>query len=74
MFGFLDSSSSGSSSSESSYPSSSSGIINNVSEVSVLKTNMRKMSTQISDHSNEVYRMMQRIELLEKKIERLEGR
>lgn len=72
MFGFLDSSSTGSSQSVSPYPSR--GIINEVSEVSELKTNMRKMSTQIEDHSNEVYRMMQRIELLEKKLERLEGR
>ena len=79
MFGFLDSSSSSSASSSSdssgsSYPSSSPGMINDISEVSVLKTNMRKMSGQIEDHSNEVYRLMQRIELLEKKIDRLEGR
>jgi hypothetical protein len=74
MFGFLDNPSTTAStqSSTSSYPSSN--IINEVSEISELKTHMRKLSGQIEGHSNEVYRLMQRIELLEKKIQRFENR
>ena len=45
-----------------------------VSEISELKNKMRTMTSKMEDHSNEVYRLMQRIELLERKIERFEGR
>jgi len=71
LFGFLDSSPKNSTQSTS-YPDTN--IVNEVSEISTLKTNMRKISSQVEDHSNEVYRLMQRIELLEKKVQRFEGR
>ena len=70
MFGFLDSSSSSSSS-----PSyGESNVVNDVSEMSDLKIKMRNITSKIEDSSNEVYRLMQRIELLEKKIQRFENR
>jgi len=50
----------------SSSPSQSNDIIG-------IKRAMRNLSTKTEDNSNEVYRMMQKLELLEKKIERLES-
>ena len=44
-----------------------------ISEMSEVRTNMRKLSSQIEGSSNEVYRMNQRIELLERKLERFEN-
>ena len=53
---------------------SSSNPIADVSEISELKTKLRNMTTRIEDQSNEMYRLVQRIELLERKLERYEGR
>ena len=69
MLGFLDSSTS---MNQSSFTSSN--VVTQVSEISEVKTTMRKLSSQIENSSNDVYKLMQRVELLEKKIQRLEGR
>jgi len=45
-----------------------------VSEMSELKIQFRKLTSKLEDSENDVYRLMQRIELLEKKIERFESR
>ena len=71
LFGFLNSDDT-KTSNQTTYPQRN--VITEVSEISELKTTMRKLSSQIEDRGNEVYRLMQRIELLEKKIQRLEGR
>ncbi|MEK6873605.1 MAG: hypothetical protein AABW91_02075 [Nanoarchaeota archaeon] len=77
-FDFLTSNTS--SSNSSSYPSTnniSSNISNpiaEVSEMSELRVKLRNMTTRIEDQSNEIYRLVQRIELLERKLERFEGR
>ena len=72
MTNFLSSSSSSNASS-----SVNSSDINNpieqVSELSELKLNLRKMTINLENLSNENYRLMQRVELLERKIERLGG-
>lgn len=62
-----DFSSGASASSFSDYPSNSNEIVE-------LKRMLKASSGRIEDNANEVYRLMQRIELLERKIERLEGR
>ena len=49
-------------------------IIDETGENSEVKNKMRMLSSKIEDYSNEVYKLLQRIELLERKIERLEGR
>jgi len=73
LFGFLDSSKNTSSStSVSHYPNEN--IVSQVSEISDLNIKLRNITSRMEDSSNEVYRLMQRIELLEKKIERLEHR
>ena len=73
LFGFLDSSkSAGSSVSTGHYPSGN--VVSQVSEISELNLKLRNMTSRMEDSSNEVYRLMQRLELLEKKIERLEHR
>ena len=54
--------------------SSSSNVVTQISETSELKTKMRHFTGRIEDNANGIYRLMQRLELLEKKIERLEGR
>src|SRR3989338_1536187 len=56
--------------------SSSSGSLSSVDSVDNSETSkaLRHMSTRIEDNSNELYRLLHRIELLERKIERLEGR
>src|SRR3989338_2576553 len=53
---------------------SSSNPTADVSEISELKTKLRNMTVRIEDQSNEMYRLVQRIELLERKLERYEGR
>lgn len=58
----------------SSHSTSSTNPLIQVSEMSELRTNMRKLTGKIEDSENQVYRLMQRIELLEKKIERFENR
>ena len=58
----------------SSTPKPSKGILTQVSEVSELKINMRKLTGKLEDSDNQVYRLLQRIELLEKKIDRFENR
>jgi len=63
LFGFLDSSSN----------SSSIGSPSSSSSSSEDKT-LRTLSLRIEDNYNDVYKLMQRIELLEKKIERLENK
>ena len=69
----LDSSKNTSSStSVSHYPNEN--IVSQVSEISDLNIKLRNITSRMEDSSNEVYRLMQRIELLEKKIERLEHR
>ncbi len=52
----------------------SSNVVTQISQISEIKTSMRKLSSQIENSSNEVYRLLQRIELLEKKIQRLESK
>ncbi|OIO43160.1 hypothetical protein COU56_04510 [Candidatus Pacearchaeota archaeon CG10_big_fil_rev_8_21_14_0_10_31_9] len=64
----------GSSGSYQSTSSTSSNPIGEVSEISELKTKLRVMTGKVEDQSNEIYRLMQRIELLERKLERFEGR
>lgn len=54
--------------------SPSTNVVSQVSEVSELRTQMRNLTGKLEDSSNEVYRLMQRIELLERKLERVEGR
>ncbi len=54
--------------------SNSTGGMNNTEDSNEVSKNLRKMSTRIEDNSNELYRLLHRIELLERKIERLEGR
>jgi len=61
---FLNSGSSGST------PSSSVAVGNDVIE---LKRMLRATSSRIEDNSNELYRILRKLELLEKKVERLEG-
>lgn len=73
FFSFLDSSSSSSSNNSSEFNQPSNPILE-VSEISDLKNKLRSITSRMEDQSNEVYRLMHRIELLEKKIERLEGR
>ena len=70
-FDFLNNmaSSSGSPLSESSY-----NPISQVSEMSEMKIKLREMTRKLEDSSNEMYRLLQKMELLEKKIERLERR
>ena len=46
----------------------------NPNEIVELKRILRTTSGKIEDNSNELYRMLQKLELLEKKIERLESR
>ena len=53
---------------------SSSNPITQVSEMSDLKIQLRKLTSKLEDSENDVYRLMQRIELLEKKLERFENR
>ncbi|MEM3074596.1 MAG: hypothetical protein QW727_01490 [Candidatus Pacearchaeota archaeon] len=48
--------------------------ISQVSEISELKVKLKNMTLMIEDASNEIYKLMQKIELLEKKIQRLENR
>lgn len=43
-------------------------------ELPELKNKMKHLTNQLESNSNEVYRLIQRIELLEKKIERIENR
>lgn len=62
------------SSASSSSIESTHGILTQVSEISELRTNMRKLTGKLEDSENQVYRLTQRIELLEKKIERFENR
>jgi len=45
----------------------------NSNEIVEVKRMLRASSGKIEDNSNEIYRLIQRIELLERKIERLEG-
>ena len=56
--------------------SNNSDAVDNASNVdnSEVSKSLRHMSTRIEDNSNELYRLLHRIELLERKIERLEGR
>lgn len=70
IFNFLDSNFS----SDSQATHQSRSIVSEVSELSEIRINLRKITSQIEDHSNEVYRLMQRIELLERKVDRLEGK
>ena len=46
----------------------------NPNELIELKRVIKKSSGRIEDNSNELYKLMQKIELLERKIDRLEGR
>jgi len=50
-----------------------SNVITQVSEISELKQKLKNMTNRVEDLSNENYRLMQRIELLERKMERLGG-
>lgn len=61
-----------SSSSSSSLPSSS-NVVTQISEVADLKNKLRNFTGKIEELSNENYHLMQRIELLERKIERMGG-
>ena len=69
---FLSSGSSNVSSSNTS-TSSFSSESNQSNEIIGIKKIMRNLSTKSEDNSNELYRLTQKIELLEKKIERLES-
>ena len=51
----------------------STNVVTQISEMSELKNKMRDMTGRIEDTSNEIYRLMQKIEFLEKKIERFES-
>ena len=42
-------------------------------EILELRKSLRATTSRIEDNSNEIYRLLQKIELLEKKIERLEN-
>lgn len=42
-------------------------------EILELKKSLRATTSRIEDNSNEIYRLLQKIELLERKIERLEN-
>ena len=57
--------------SSTSYPSEESENPNNDIE---LKKSLRALTSRIEDNSNELYRLIQRIELLERKLERFENR
>ena len=63
-----------SSSSLSGTSTSSGNVVTQVSEMAELRVHMRKLTGKIEDSDNQVYRLMQRIELLEKKLERFENR
>ena len=63
-----------SSSSLSSISTSSGNVVTQVSEMAELRVHLRKLTGKIEDSDNQVYRLMQRIELLERKIERFENR
>ncbi len=54
--------------------SPSTNVVTQVSEISELKTKMRGVTGKIEENANEIYRLIQRIELLEKKIDRFENR
>ncbi|MBS3100274.1 hypothetical protein J4463_03630 [Candidatus Pacearchaeota archaeon] len=71
---FLDSSQKSSSSTTSLGSLGAANVVSQVSEMSELKSKMRSITTRMEDTLNELYRMMQRIELLEKKLERFENR
>ena len=45
-----------------------------VSEMSEMKIQLREMTRKLEDSSNEMYKLLQKIELLERKLERLERR
>jgi len=66
------SSSSGSSQPDSEF--SSSNVVTQVSEMSELKHKLRNVTGKLEDNENQIYRLMQKIELLERKIERFENR
>jgi len=70
--GVLDFMEDSSSSSSSSYGSPG-NVVTQISEVAALKTQLRNMTGKMEDTSNEVYRMLHRIELLERKLERFEN-
>ncbi|HRZ85503.1 MAG TPA: hypothetical protein P5277_01860 [Candidatus Paceibacterota bacterium] len=63
-FSFLD---------NSSLVSSSSSVSNFSTDSEDVNKKMQIMSRRIEDQSNEIYHLMQKIELLEKKIERIGG-
>ena len=71
---FLSTMASSASPTSSSSSSVNSGVVNQVSEMSEMKHSMRALTGKVEDASNEVYRLLHRIELLEKKLERFEGR
>lgn len=76
-FDFLNDMAVGSSTNSSSSSSSLSNLgsgSNSIEDSGEISKNLRHMSTRIEDNSNELYRLLHRIELLERKIERLEGR
>ena len=54
--------------------STSTNPIAEVSEISELKIKLRNMTTRVEDQCNEIYKLMQRIELMERKLERFGGR
>jgi len=72
-FDFLNkmaSSSSESSMSSSNLMSPSSNVVSQISEIAELKNKLRNFTNRFEELSNENYRLMQRIELLERKMER----
>ncbi|MEA3329829.1 MAG: hypothetical protein U9Q06_03740 [Nanoarchaeota archaeon] len=64
---------SSSSSSLQSSSATSSNPVTQISEVSELKNKMRSMTNKVENTENDIYRLMQKLELLERKIERLGG-
>jgi len=48
--------------------------ITQVSEMSEMNIKLRNITRRLEESSNETYKLLQKIELLEKKIERLERR
>jgi len=70
MMDFLSSSSTVSTNSSDSFGSSSNPVTQ-ISEISELKNRLRNMTSQMENFSNDNYKLMQRIELLERKLERM---
>ncbi|MEM3113206.1 MAG: hypothetical protein QXI33_02165 [Candidatus Pacearchaeota archaeon] len=56
------------------FSSESTNPVIQVSEMSEMKIKLRDITMRIEESSNEMYKLLQKIELLERKIERLERR